>query len=51
MALKLAEYRKLEPGPVEEWIFFDHPSGRSRIRMAMEWKAEHLGEVAAAGGD
>jgi len=42
VALKLGEYRKLEPGPIEEWIFFDHPSGRSRIRMAMRWKAEHL---------
>jgi STE24 endopeptidase len=40
VALKLGEYRKLEPGPVEEWMFFDHPSGRSRIRMAMRWKAE-----------
>ena len=40
VALKLSEYRKLEPGPVEEWILFDHPSGRSRIRMAMRWKAE-----------
>lgn len=48
-ALKLAEYRKLEPGPIEEWIFYDHPSGRSRIRMAMEWKAEHLGEVGDEG--
>jgi STE24 endopeptidase len=39
--LKLADYRKLEPGPVEEALFFDHPSGRSRVRMAMQWKAEH----------
>jgi STE24 endopeptidase len=39
VALKLGEYRKLEPGPIEEWLFFDHPSGRSRIRMAMQWKA------------
>jgi STE24 endopeptidase len=39
VALKLGEYRKLEPGAFEEWFFFDHPSGRSRIRMAMEWKA------------
>lgn len=39
VALKLGEYRKLEPGPFEEWFFFDHPSGRSRIRMAMQWKA------------
>lgn len=45
VALKLAEYRKLDPGPLEEWIFFDHPSGRARIRMAMDWKAEHLGEA------
>jgi len=42
VALKLGEYRKLDPGPVEEWIFFDHPSGRARIRMAMDWKAENL---------
>jgi STE24 endopeptidase len=39
--LLLAEYRKMSPGPVEEFIFFDHPSGRSRIHMAMRWKAEH----------
>lgn len=40
--LKLAEYRKMSPGPVEEFIFYDHPSGRSRILMAMRWKAENL---------
>jgi STE24 endopeptidase len=44
VALQLSEYRKLDPGPVEEWIFFDHPSGRNRIAMAMRWKAEHLGD-------
>jgi STE24 endopeptidase len=42
VALKLGEYRKLAPGPLEEFLFFDHPSGRSRILMAMRWKAEHL---------
>ena len=42
VALKLGEYRKLRPGPVEEFIFFDHPSGYSRILMAMRWKAENL---------
>ena len=42
-ALKLGEYRKLDPGPVEEFVFFDHPSGRHRIEMAMRWKAEHVG--------
>ncbi|HKH49288.1 MAG TPA: M48 family metallopeptidase [Thermoanaerobaculia bacterium] len=44
VSLMLSEYRKLAPGPIEEWIFFDHPSGRNRILMAMRWKAEHLGE-------
>jgi Zn-dependent protease with chaperone function len=44
-ALHLAEYRKISPGPVEEWIFFDHPSGRNRILMSMRWKAEHLGDA------
>jgi Zn-dependent protease with chaperone function len=42
VALKLGAYRKLNPGPVEEMIFFDHPSGRARIRMAMDWKAANL---------
>lgn len=40
--LMLGEYRKLDPGPIEEFIFFDHPSGRTRITAAMRWKAENL---------
>jgi STE24 endopeptidase len=50
VALKLGAYRKLDPTPLEEFIFFDHPSGRARIRMAMNWKAANLpaGESAAA---
>jgi STE24 endopeptidase len=43
MALKVAQYRKLDPGPIEEIIFYDHPSGRTRIQMAMEWKADQVG--------
>ncbi len=43
VSLKLGEYRKLSPGPLEEIILFDHPSGRSRILMAMTWKAEQAG--------
>jgi len=39
--LMLGEYRKMDPGPVEEFIFFDHPSGRTRITAAMRWRAEH----------
>jgi len=42
VALKLGQYRKLDPTPVEEFMFFDHPSGRARIRMAMDWKAAKL---------
>ena len=42
VALKLSEYRKMDPGPIEEWIFYDHPSGRARIHMAMTWKAENM---------
>jgi STE24 endopeptidase len=36
--LKLGEYRELDPNPTIEVLFFDHPSGRSRILNAMEWK-------------
>ena len=44
VALKLSSYRKLDPGPWEEAIFYDHPSGRTRIWEAMRWKAEHLND-------
>lgn len=37
--LKLVEYRKPDPGPIEEMLFFDHPSARNRIFNAMRWKA------------
>jgi len=40
--LLLGEYRKMDPSPLEEMIFFDHPSGRTRIYAAMRWKAENL---------
>jgi STE24 endopeptidase len=39
--MMLGEYRKLDPGPFEEFVFYDHPSGRTRITAAMGWKAEH----------
>ena len=41
-ALHLAEYRKMQPGAIEEVIFFDHPSGWKRIHRAMVWKAENI---------
>ena len=37
-ALKLTEYRKPDPGPVEEFVFFDHPATRHRIHDAMQWR-------------
>jgi len=40
--IHLGEYRKMNPGPIEEFIFYDHPSGRNRIYAAMRWKAENL---------
>ncbi len=43
-ALKLSTYRKLEPGAVEEFVFYDHPSGRTRIFGAMRWKAAHMND-------
>ena len=43
-AMQLSEYRKIEPGPVEEMLFYDHPSGRTRVRMSMEWKARHIAD-------
>ncbi|MGI4885074.1 MAG: M48 family metallopeptidase [Janthinobacterium lividum] len=47
--MKLSEYRKISPGPLEEFLFFDHPSGHTRVRMAMQWKAEHLSDKQPAG--
>jgi Zn-dependent protease with chaperone function len=41
-ALLLSDYRKMSPGPIEELLFFDHPSGHTRIFTAMRWKAYRL---------
>ncbi len=50
-ALHLSEYRKMTPGPVEEFLFYDHPSGWNRIHRAMLWKAEHLHDADIAAYD
>ncbi len=42
VAMKLAQYRKIEPGALEEFLFFDHPSGATRVRMSMQWKKDHV---------
>ena len=44
VSMKLSEYRKINPGYWEEIIFFDHPSGHTRVLTAMKWKAENLKE-------
>ena len=41
VAMRLTQYRKLDPGPVEEFLFYDHPSGRARVHMAMQWLKEN----------
>ena len=50
-AIHLGEYRKDEAGPIEEFIFFDHPSGYNRIHRAMQWKAENLNLFEGQGGN
>jgi STE24 endopeptidase len=39
--LILGEYRDLDPDPLVEFWFYDHPSGKNRIHHAMEWKKAH----------
>lgn len=45
--LKLTEYRKPEPAAWEEFIFFTHPSARTRIFHATRWREEMLPADAA----
>ena len=40
-AMRLGAYRKLAPTRLEEWLFYDHPSGRARISASMRWLKEH----------
>ena len=42
LALKLSADSRLDPGGLEEAVFFDHPSARETIAMMMQWKAEHV---------
>jgi len=48
--LKISNYRKLDPPPWEEAVFYDHPSGRTRLFEAMRWKGEHLNDPDIAAG-
>lgn len=40
-AMRLSTYRKLHPGPLEEIVFYDHPSGYTRVHNSMIWLAEN----------
>lgn len=44
--VKTAEYRYPRPHPVQEAIFYTHPSVERRVRRAMEWKAARMGAQA-----
>lgn len=39
--VKTAEYRDPRPHPLQEALFYTHPSVERRVRAAMEWKAAH----------
>ena len=41
--VKTAEYRYPRPHPMQEAIFYTHPSVERRVRRAMEWKEAHPG--------
>lgn len=42
VAMMLSQYRKIDPPAWEEALFYDHPSGATRVRMAMQWKKDHV---------
>jgi STE24 endopeptidase len=49
-AMRLSSYRKLEPTRFEEIVFFDHPSGYTRVYDSMRWLNENRSAVTPAPG-
>jgi STE24 endopeptidase len=49
-AMRLSTYRKISPGKLEEFLFYDHPSGYQRVHSAMIWLKENQTAVAATPG-
>ncbi len=47
-AMRLSTYRKLRPGALEEFVFYDHPSGYERVHRAMIWLNENQSLAAGA---
>jgi STE24 endopeptidase len=43
--VKTAEYRNPRPHPVQEFVFYTHPSVERRVLAAMEWKAAHAADA------
>ncbi|MDY7098522.1 MAG: M48 family metallopeptidase [Pseudomonadota bacterium] len=46
--VKTAEYRYPLAGPIEETLFYTHPTVRNRVQTAMEWKAANLEKAGKA---
>jgi STE24 endopeptidase len=44
--VKTAEYRNPRPHPVQEFVFYTHPSVERRVRAAMEWKVAQSEDAA-----
>jgi STE24 endopeptidase len=44
--VKTAEYRYPRPSALQEIMFYSHPSVETRVRRAMDWKAEQLKKAA-----
>jgi STE24 endopeptidase len=44
-AMRLSSYRKMQPTALEEMVFFDHPSGHTRIYDSMRWLKENSSVV------
>jgi len=44
-AMRLSSYRKLQPTRLEEIVFFDHPSGYTRVYDSMRWLKENPSAV------
>ena len=51
VSLRLSTYRKIHPGALEEFLFYDHPSGYDRVHGAMLWLKENQALVAAQDHD
>jgi Zn-dependent protease with chaperone function len=48
-AMRLSTYRKIKPSPLEEALFYDHPSGYDRVHRAMTWLKENPPEMVGKG--